>query len=449
MDNNNNKDKNAAILGMNQRRQRPEQQQRRLFPYLPKSTGFTCDTRQSDPIFIQRLNNTDHFDTNQSSTATTTTSEDGDNDFFLVRACNCGGGDIETNVYCPADAYYCIITPLFSSRSSSSTTTPSSNLAGNYRYLNNNNNINNNSMGWQNSEYRVICAGAYSNVHLQILFPLMLFMFLFLTLALFRTPRGRYCRGYIRRCIGCWDEERYYADLNVRLDRMYERQRVHRMRLQRLRDLENSGRVVFPATTILHPPTEDWRRDTTTRSVAAALPVQPQQIVCLNTKVYRRHHEQPSQNDGSHPMAVSLPSTSSLPGNPGPHENENTATRVEITEIDEQEHIEEDDICTICLLEFREGDIVGDIPCGHMFHKDCLKSWIRRRKNHCPLCLRDNMTTAASPEHVGSQQQRCEQYSSPMEQQQPTLQGEEETGAMTSLPVSPSSTIELATWNPQ
>jgi hypothetical protein len=41
--------------------------------------------------------------------------------------------------------------------------------------------------------------------------------------------------------------------------------------------------------------------------------------------------------------------------------------------------------CAICLVRLEQGDIVGDIPCGHVYHKACLKSWLPQA-NQCPLC---------------------------------------------------------------
>jgi len=46
--------------------------------------------------------------------------------------------------------------------------------------------------------------------------------------------------------------------------------------------------------------------------------------------------------------------------------------------------------CSICLCELEEGDVVGDIPCGHVFHKDCLKEWLFKN-NHCPICRMPNI----------------------------------------------------------
>jgi hypothetical protein len=41
--------------------------------------------------------------------------------------------------------------------------------------------------------------------------------------------------------------------------------------------------------------------------------------------------------------------------------------------------------CTICFAPLEEGDRIGDLPCNHEFHVDCLKTWVQR-KNACPLC---------------------------------------------------------------
>jgi len=48
--------------------------------------------------------------------------------------------------------------------------------------------------------------------------------------------------------------------------------------------------------------------------------------------------------------------------------------------------------CSICLCELEEGDLVGDIPCGHFFHKDCLKEWLTKN-NHCPICRMENIAS--------------------------------------------------------
>ncbi|CAB9499664.1 protein ligase RNF12 [Seminavis robusta] len=48
--------------------------------------------------------------------------------------------------------------------------------------------------------------------------------------------------------------------------------------------------------------------------------------------------------------------------------------------------------CAICHTEMEDGDRVGDLPCNHVMHIECLKTWIVRR-NVCPLCLAENIAT--------------------------------------------------------
>ncbi|GAX24565.1 hypothetical protein FisN_4Hh084 [Fistulifera solaris] len=53
--------------------------------------------------------------------------------------------------------------------------------------------------------------------------------------------------------------------------------------------------------------------------------------------------------------------------------------------------------CSICLQDFQQGDRIGDLPCQHPFHVDCLKEWIQL-KNHCPLCKVTNLATREQSE---------------------------------------------------
>lgn len=36
---------------------------------------------------------------------------------------------------------------------------------------------------------------------------------------------------------------------------------------------------------------------------------------------------------------------------------------------------------------FINGEEIGKLDCGHIFHMDCIKLWLAR-KNLCPLCKR-------------------------------------------------------------
>ena len=46
---------------------------------------------------------------------------------------------------------------------------------------------------------------------------------------------------------------------------------------------------------------------------------------------------------------------------------------------------EDSNECPICLAEFKSGDNLKKLPCGHLFHKNCIQSWFIR-KMICPNC---------------------------------------------------------------
>ncbi|XP_019261321.1 PREDICTED: E3 ubiquitin ligase BIG BROTHER-like [Nicotiana attenuata] len=45
----------------------------------------------------------------------------------------------------------------------------------------------------------------------------------------------------------------------------------------------------------------------------------------------------------------------------------------------------EKEACVICLLDYKEEDIIGTLKCGHEFHAGCVKKWLLQ-KNACPFC---------------------------------------------------------------
>jgi len=45
----------------------------------------------------------------------------------------------------------------------------------------------------------------------------------------------------------------------------------------------------------------------------------------------------------------------------------------------------EDQSCCICLAEYESGDDLYVVPCGHMYHTDCINSWCTSHIR-CPLC---------------------------------------------------------------
>lgn len=49
--------------------------------------------------------------------------------------------------------------------------------------------------------------------------------------------------------------------------------------------------------------------------------------------------------------------------------------------------------CSICLDEYEDGEMVRMLPCGHVFHTDCILPWLTERQACCPLC-KVNVRTA-------------------------------------------------------
>ena len=41
--------------------------------------------------------------------------------------------------------------------------------------------------------------------------------------------------------------------------------------------------------------------------------------------------------------------------------------------------------CVICITDFKSGDKATMLPCIHMFHTNCIQSWLKSN-NICPVC---------------------------------------------------------------
>ena len=44
--------------------------------------------------------------------------------------------------------------------------------------------------------------------------------------------------------------------------------------------------------------------------------------------------------------------------------------------------------CPICCCDYEDGEDVRNLSCTHMFHKECIDTWLVR-KSKCPLCRTD------------------------------------------------------------
>lgn len=50
--------------------------------------------------------------------------------------------------------------------------------------------------------------------------------------------------------------------------------------------------------------------------------------------------------------------------------------------------------CSICFDEYKKGDVIRNLPCGHKFHYKCMKPWFKT-SSLCPLCRFDLKTHCA------------------------------------------------------
>ena len=41
--------------------------------------------------------------------------------------------------------------------------------------------------------------------------------------------------------------------------------------------------------------------------------------------------------------------------------------------------------CSICMENYAKNEEIATLPCIHMFHKNCIKTWLETR-NICPIC---------------------------------------------------------------
>ena len=50
-----------------------------------------------------------------------------------------------------------------------------------------------------------------------------------------------------------------------------------------------------------------------------------------------------------------------------------------------KEKYSENERCIICMEEFIDNEKVNLLPCGHIFHINCIKQWLLKTKS-CPFC---------------------------------------------------------------
>ena len=69
--------------------------------------------------------------------------------------------------------------------------------------------------------------------------------------------------------------------------------------------------------------------------------------------------------------------------------------------------------CPITMKEFKDGDVIAQLPCGHTFDKTAILKWLKEEKAECPIC-RAKLKSQEKKEDVALQQQTT-QTTSPLE----------------------------------
>jgi hypothetical protein len=51
--------------------------------------------------------------------------------------------------------------------------------------------------------------------------------------------------------------------------------------------------------------------------------------------------------------------------------------------------VSEQDLCVICQQNYKEDDLIRQLPCHHYYHQACIDPWLTEFSPKCPLCKCD------------------------------------------------------------
>lgn len=46
----------------------------------------------------------------------------------------------------------------------------------------------------------------------------------------------------------------------------------------------------------------------------------------------------------------------------------------------------EESACPICMEDIQQGTVASKLHCGHLFHTECIRVWLKQSKSNCPMC---------------------------------------------------------------
>ncbi|WWD22795.1 hypothetical protein CI109_107289 [Kwoniella shandongensis] len=79
-----------------------------------------------------------------------------------------------------------------------------------------------------------------------------------------------------------------------------------------------------------------------------------------------------------------------LPSGPRKKAAESTLETVPWGGLGDREGMPKDEYCSVCHDEYNDEDSIAVTPCKHMYHKDCLDTWLNTpNTSSCPMCRRD------------------------------------------------------------
>ena len=229
------------------------------------------------------------------------------------------------------------------------------------------------------------------------MWPIALCWYFILAVAWFCSRRGTQAKGHAYRlcCLGC-SEQAKEAAVRQEIDEIVENRsyRIVVLResaMRRRKNIVQMG-IKYPELKWL----SKWmlrNEEPDMDEVLAYQPVQQMNTTLLSMKVKAFQSENATDRDHESADAVELGDIPQQSNKDPLAEPEalivDSPSKTAITEADDvaDDSDDEKDACAICLKALHTGEMIGDIPCGHLFHKDCLKDWLVR-KNACPLCQR-------------------------------------------------------------